>query len=43
MRNLKDHPITATEKLHALESALELIEAQGKLGDTRPAALRAII
>lgn len=29
-------------KLHALESAIELISAQGKLGDIRPVALRAI-
>jgi hypothetical protein len=42
MRNLKDHPITLAEKLHALESAIELIAAQGKLGDIRPAALRSI-
>jgi hypothetical protein len=30
MRNLKDHPITLAEKLHALESAIELNRSAGK-------------
>jgi hypothetical protein len=42
MRNLKEHPITVDEKLAALKSAVELIQAQGKLGDVRATALKAI-
>lgn len=42
MRDLKTYPVTTRDKMHALESAIELITAQGKLGDIRPVALRAI-
>lgn len=43
MRNLLQHPITQEEKLSAIRSAIDLLLAQGKIGDIRPAALREVL
>jgi hypothetical protein len=43
MRNINQHPITKAEKISALNHAIETHETSAKLGDIRPAALKAVL
>ena len=43
MRNIAQYPITTKEKIEALEAAVEMMSAQAKIGDIRPAALREVL